>query len=238
MERAAGEVDRTEGRRIGLIAAGGAVITEPPCRVGDHVVAVASEPAVVPVPLVRSIPLVGRRLPLVLVVSEAMEHEDQGMGGAGTGRRLRQIDVELRPVEAGYLSGADLDAPIGGALTLGVLVEIGGDRGCRGGRASGSEPGCRQTGERADDREIPPALLRAPPRHGARLPGLPNFQSVQARSSSVDLFQHRWMDAADCTTSKAEPGIDLSWSRFSSGQRRSEVPEMNQLEPLSATIAP
>jgi drug/metabolite transporter (DMT)-like permease len=41
-----------------------------------------------------------------------------------------------------------------------------------------------------------------------------------------------------CTTWKADPGICLSWLRLSSGQRRSEVPEMNQLEPLSATISP
>src|SRR3954471_23843968 len=46
------------------------------------------------------------------------------------------------------------------------------------------------------------------------------------------------MVAADCTAWKAVPGIDLSSSRFSSDQRRSEVPEMNQLEPLSATIRP
>ncbi len=40
------------------------------------------------------------------------------------------------------------------------------------------------------------------------------------------------------TTSKAEPGTVLSWSRSSSTQRESVVPEMNQLRPVSATNMP
>jgi hypothetical protein len=46
------------------------------------------------------------------------------------------------------------------------------------------------------------------------------------------------MGAAERTTSNAEPGISLSWFRSSSFQRRSEVPEKDQLDPLSATIIP
>ena len=50
--------------------------------------------------------------------------------------------------------------------------------------------------------------------------------------------QQAWTRAALLTTSKARPGIRFSWSRSSSSQRRSLVPEMYQLEPLSATIRP
>ena len=43
-------------------------------------------------------------------------------------------------------------------------------------------------------------------------------------SRTLTALSSAWIGAALCTTSNAEPGIDLSWSRFSSGQRRSEVP--------------
>src|SRR3954465_7433171 len=99
MERAARQVDRTEGRGTGLIRLICPVVPEATGGVGDHVVPVPGEPVAVPVPLVRSISLVARRLPLMLVVPEAMEHEDQGMGAPGIGRRLGEVHVELRPIE-------------------------------------------------------------------------------------------------------------------------------------------
>jgi hypothetical protein len=50
--------------------------------------------------------------------------------------------------------------------------------------------------------------------------------------------QHECGLAALLTTSKALPGMRFSWFRSSSSQRRSLLPEKNQLDPLSATISP
>src|SRR4051812_19237339 len=94
----------------------------------------------------------------MLVVPEAMEHEDERMRAPGAGRRLRQVDVELRSVEARHLPRADLHAPVAGAIALRVLIEVGGDRGSRGGRAANSEAGHRQPGQRQTDREKPSPL--------------------------------------------------------------------------------
>jgi hypothetical protein len=63
-------------------------------------------------------------------------------------------------------------------------------------------------------------------------------QSIGTKSRCVRLNQHEWTLAALFTASKALPGIRFSWLRLSSSQRRSLLPEKNQLEPLSATIRP
>src|SRR3954451_11099882 len=98
----------------------------------------------------------------MLVVPEAMEHEDQRMRVPGAGRRLRQVDVELRSVKARHLPRADLDAPVTGAVALRVLIEVGGDRGGCGGRAAGSEAGHHQPRQRQTDREKPSPLPTRP----------------------------------------------------------------------------
>ena len=76
-----GQRVRGAGRRRPACAAGTslgrAVVAEAARGVGEHVVAVLREPVVVPVVLVRAVALVGRRLPLVLVVAEAVQHHDQ-----------------------------------------------------------------------------------------------------------------------------------------------------------------
>ena len=58
------------------------------------------EPRVVPVVLVAAVAPVGRRLPLVLVVAEAVKHHDQRMVLSAARRRQGEVDVELGAVEA------------------------------------------------------------------------------------------------------------------------------------------
>ena len=71
-------------RRLGAKTAG---------SVGQDVIAVLGEPVVVPVVLVGAVSVVGGRLPLVLVVAEPMQHDDQGVFRARVMCRLGEVDV-------------------------------------------------------------------------------------------------------------------------------------------------
>ncbi len=77
-------------------------------------------------------------------------------------------------------------------------------------------------------------LGRAPRLHVPR----PWLVAGRAPGRDARLSQQAWTAAALLTTSKARPGMRLSWLRLSSFQRRSLLPLKYQLEPLSATIRP
>src|SRR5215204_5588038 len=104
-----------------------------PRAVAQDVVAVLGEPAVVPVVLVGAVALVGGGLPLVLVVSKAVEHHDQWVAAAAVLHRLRQVHVHRRAVDARDRAGADAHAAV---RAVGALGRAGGREG---GRKRGTE---------------------------------------------------------------------------------------------------
>ena len=63
---------------------------------------------------------------------------------------------------------------------------------------------------------------------------LDDFGPIDSRPSRPQWAQNH----AAMTTSNASPGIDFNWLSSASFQRGSVAPEMNQFDPLSATIMP
>ena len=90
----------TRGRRASAVGSARALVVETARGVGQDVEAVRGEPVAVPVVLVRTVTGVGRGLPLVLVVAEAVEHHHQRVLAAPAVARQGHVDVQRRAVEA------------------------------------------------------------------------------------------------------------------------------------------
>ena len=123
--------------------------------------------------------------------------------------------------------------PFGETRTYGEVAAAAGSP--RAFRAAGTRPRRQPDPDR---RPLPPgaAQWRRPRRLRRR--ARRQARAAAARGRALAGSQQGLVSGPGSMTSKALPGIDLSWFRFSSFQRRSVDPEMNQFEPLSATIRP